>query len=196
MSEDKEPVHFVTGMHRSIDGETYYSIRPQDRPLPESASGTIPSSLRALNLGGPLQETLSVPKNAMEHRQMDDAHSESVQSQSNPQKSCSQSLPPEVTAHSSQLKQNHTSSSPIDSETHPADSYSVRCTRSVAVSTEQQAELEEQDRHDFLEAFVILFIKQLSGYELATINAGAVPTPLMKMLGRVAYNEIERRRGA
>lgn len=88
------------------------------------------------------------------------------------------------------------SSFPSSTEHHPADSHSTGRTGSVAVSTEQQAELEEQDSHDWMETSVIPFIKRLSDADLAAINAGVIPTSLMKMLGRVAYNEIERRREA
>ncbi len=88
------------------------------------------------------------------------------------------------------------SSFPSSDEQRPADSHSAGHTESVAVSNERQAELKEQDSHDCLETFVIPFIKRLSGDDLAAINAGVIPTPLMKLMCRIAYNEIERRRDA
>ncbi|MCX5614419.1 hypothetical protein [Bombella saccharophila] len=40
------------------------------------------------------------------------------------------------------------------------------------------------------------FLCQLPDSDLAAINAGVIPTPLMKLMGRVAYDELERRRDA
>ncbi|MCX5616024.1 hypothetical protein NQF87_03415 [Bombella sp. TMW 2.2559] len=84
--------------------------------------------------------------------------------------------------------------SPSSDEQHPTDSHSEGHPGCVSASTEQQVELEEQDSHERLETSVSPFIKRLSDADLAAINAGAVPKSLMKLLGRVAYNEIERRR--
>lgn len=52
------------------------------------------------------------------------------------------------------------------------------------------------DPDDSLAACIIPFIQRLSDYELATINAGTIPKLLMRLLSRVAYSEIKRRRGA
>lgn len=94
------------------------------------------------------------------------------------------------------VNRNSHCASPSSDEQHPADSHSTGRTGSVAASTEQQAELEEQDSHDWMETSVSPFIKRLSDADLAAINAGVIPTSLMKLMGRVAYNEIERRREA
>lgn len=88
------------------------------------------------------------------------------------------------------------SSSPSSTEQHPTDSHSEGRGESVAASTEQQAELEERGSYDWMDKYVAAFCERLSDAGLAAINSGAVPTSLMKLLGRVAYNEIERRRGA
>ncbi|MCL1496235.1 hypothetical protein CO583_01755 [Parasaccharibacter sp. TMW2.1882] len=107
-----------------------------------------------------------------------------------------QKYEPQTDVHRSEsaTPSNKTQESPIKNhDKHPADSHSEGRTGNVAASTEQQAELEEQDSHDWMETSVSPFIKRLSDADLAAINAGVVPTSLMKLMGRVAYNEIERR---
>ena len=55
---------------------------------------------------------------------------------------------------------------------------------------------EHVEPDDSLAACIIPFIQHLSNYELAAINAGAIPKQLMRLLSRVAYNEIKLRRDA
>ncbi|WP_156878817.1 hypothetical protein [Parasaccharibacter apium] len=114
----------------------------------------------------------------------------------------------------------HTSSFPSSTEQHPADSYSAGRTESVSGYVRHQSgcvvhdgPAEQKERHDsggfpsptdaelrqhgcpaLVEPRARTFLCQLPDSDLAAINAGVIPTPLMKMLGRVAYNEIERRR--
>lgn len=58
------------------------------------------------------------------------------------------------------------------------------------------AELRQHGCPALVEPRARTFLCQLPDSDLAAINAGVIPTPLMKLLGRVAYNEIERRRCA
>lgn len=196
MSENKEPVNFVTEMHRSIDGKTYYGIRPEDKQLPESDSETIPSSVTGEGQVFPSGRSLSFQKNATGFHRSGDGCLRAEPSQSTRHK-LHNHRPMEAEISLPTLpKQNRTSSFPSSTEQHPTDSHSTGRTGSVAASTEQQAELEEQDSHDWMETSVSPFIKRLSDADLAAINAGVIPTSLMKLMGRVAYNEIERRRDA
>lgn len=109
---------------------------------------------------------------------------------------------------------------PSSDKQHPADSYSAGRTGSVAGHAcdqsgcvvhdgpaEQEggrdcgsfpsptdAELRQHGCPALVEPRARTFLCQLPDSDLAAINAGVIPTPLMKLLGRVAYNEIERRR--
>ena len=58
------------------------------------------------------------------------------------------------------------------------------------------AELRQHGCPALVEPRARTFLCQLPDSDLAAINAGVVPTSLMKLMGRVAYNEIERRRDA
>lgn len=93
------------------------------------------------------------------------------------------------------VNRNGHSTSP-STEQHPTDSSSTGCNESLAASDKGKAELQKQGSYDWLDEYVAAFCERLSNADLAAINSGAVPTSLMKLLGRVAYNEIERRRCA
>lgn len=112
------------------------------------------------------------------------------------------------------------SSSPSSAEQHPADSYSAGRTGSVSGHACDQSgramhdgPAEQEERHDrggfpsptddelrkhgcpaLVEPRARTFLCQLPDSDLAAINAGVIPTPLMKLMGRVAYDELERRR--
>lgn len=206
MSEDKEPVNFVTEMHRSIDGKTYKG--PGRSQTHNTKVPDCHITIEGLDLPESLLETVS--------QTLGDFLSRLLNSVRLDLRPCSDDglttgagdlvaifslapfmfrfeCAPAFPAGKFHINIAHGSTPTVD-EQHPADSHSTGCTRSVAASTEQQAELYKQDSHDRLETSVSPFIKRLSDADLAAINAGAVPTSLMKLLGRVAYNEIERRR--
>lgn len=221
MSENKEPMHFVTEMHRSIDGKTYCGIKPQDKQQPESASETIPSSVTDEGQVSPSERRLSSQKNATGSHQSDDEclHGEPLQSTQHKFHNHLQvegeiSLP-------TQSKQNRTFSFPSFGEQHLADSHSAGRTGSVSAHAYDQsgramhdgpakqegrrdcgglprptdAELRQHGCPALLEPRARTFLCQLPDSDLAAINAGVIPTSLMKLMGRVAYDEMERRRG-
>lgn len=220
MSEDKELVHFVTEMHRSIDGKTYYGIRPQDRPLPESASETTPSSVTGEGQVSPSKRRSSCRKNETGFHQSADECLRAEPSQSTRHKfrnHCSVEVQISLPTLS---EQNRTSSFPYSTQQHPADSYSAGRTESVSGHACDQsgcvvhdgpagdekrhecgsfpsptdAELRQHGCPALVEPRARTFLCQLPDSDLAAINAGVIPAPLMKMLGRVAYDELERRR--
>lgn len=115
-----------------------------------------------------------------------------------------------------------TSSFPSSTEQHPVDSYSAGHTESVSEHVRHQsgcamhdgpagqeerrdcdgfpsptdAELRQHGCPALVEPRARTFLCQLPDSDLAAINAGVIPTPLMKLIGRVAYDELERRREA
>ena len=124
-----------------------------------------------------------------------------------------------LSGHSTLFGRSSHDSTPMVDEQHPADSYSAGRTGSVLGHACDQSgcvvhdgPAEQEERHDcgsfpsptdaelrqhgcpaLVEPRARTFLCQLPDSDLAAINAGVIPTPLMKMMGRVAYDELERR---
>ena len=234
MSEDKEPVHFVTEMHRSIDGKTYKGLGQSRNHNVEVPACHI--TIEGLNLPESLLEAVSQTLGDFRSRLLD-----SVRLDLRP---CSDnglttgagdlvaifSLAPFVfrfecaaafPAGEFHINLAH-GSTPSSDEQHPADSYSAGRMGSVSGDACDQSgralhdgPAEQEKRHDrggfpsptdaelrkhgcpaLVEPRARTFLCQLPDSDLAAINAGVIPTPLMKLIGRVAYDELERRRDA
>lgn len=234
MSENKEPVNFVTEMYRSIDGKTYKGLGQSRTHNVEVPACHI--TIEGLNLPESLLEAVSQTLGDFRSRLLD-----SIRLDLRP---CSDdglttgagnhvavfSLAPFVfrfecaaafPAGEFHIDLAHGSTPTVD-EQHPADSHSAGRTESVSGHVRHQsgcamhdgpagdekrrdcggfpsptdAELRQHGCPALVEPRARTFLCQLPDSDLAAINAGVIPTPLMKLLGRVAYNEIERRRCA
>lgn len=222
MKEDKEPVHFVTEMHRSIDGKTYKGLgqsRPHNVEVPscritieglnllEVPSG--PITIKGLSLPESLLESVSQTIGEFRSRLLDSIRIDLRPSSDDGLTTGAGnhvavfSLAPFVFRFKSaaafpagefRIDITH-GATPVVDKHHPADSHSERCSNSVTKSNnETAAPASHSGPVAPVDQPVVNLLKTLPIDELHSLQKRIVPEALISDLCGHASDELRRRR--